>query len=250
MGSQRAGHNWATEMNWLKEIGKRLHNDQGINLKRRYNNCKYICTHISSVQFSCSVMSNSATSWTAAWQAYLSITNSWSLLKLMSIKSVMPSNHLILCCPLLLLPSILPSIRVFSNESSLNECAPGPEEFGQQWSWNYNLWGNTELLHIAHFNRNYIFQLELGFPGGSSGKELTCQCKRRKRCGFHPWVGKIPWRKAWQSTLVLLPGRSHGQRSLVGYSPWGLKESNMTEHLTPHLLICVNSQRFPVDHLS
>ena len=58
MGSQRAGHDWVTEMNWLKEIGKRLHNDQGINLKRRYNNCKYICTHISSVQFSCSVMSN------------------------------------------------------------------------------------------------------------------------------------------------------------------------------------------------
>ena len=54
-----------------------------------------------------------ATPWTAAHQAYLSITNSWSLLKLISIESVMPSNHLILCCPLLLLPSIFPSIRVF-----------------------------------------------------------------------------------------------------------------------------------------
>ena len=60
-----------------------------------------------------------ATPWTAAHQASLSITNSWSLLKLMSIESVMPSNHLILCRPLLLLPSILPSIRVFSNESVL-----------------------------------------------------------------------------------------------------------------------------------
>ena len=60
-----------------------------------------------------------ATPWTAACQASLSIANSWSLLKLMSIKSVMPSNHLILCCPLLLLPSIFPSIRVFSNESVL-----------------------------------------------------------------------------------------------------------------------------------
>ena len=57
-----------------------------------------------------------ATPWTTAWQASLSITNSWSLLKLMSIESVMPSNHLILCLPLFLLPSILPSIRVFSNE--------------------------------------------------------------------------------------------------------------------------------------
>ena len=60
-----------------------------------------------------------ATPWTAAWQASQSITNSWSLRKLMSIESVMPSNHLILCRPLLLLPSILPSIRVFSNESAL-----------------------------------------------------------------------------------------------------------------------------------
>ena len=58
-----------------------------------------------------------ATSWTAARQASLSITNSWSLLKFMSIKLVMPSNHLILCHPLLLLPSIFPSIRVFSNDS-------------------------------------------------------------------------------------------------------------------------------------
>ena len=61
-----------------------------------------------------------ATPWTAAHQASLSITNSWSLLKLMSILSVMPSNDHILCCPLLLLPSIFPSIRVFSNESVLS----------------------------------------------------------------------------------------------------------------------------------
>ena len=60
-----------------------------------------------------------ATPWTAARQVSLSITNSWSLLKLMSIESVMPSNHLIVCCPLPLLPSIFPSIRVFSNESVL-----------------------------------------------------------------------------------------------------------------------------------
>ena len=74
---------------------------------------------INSVQFSCSVMSDSVTPWTAACQAPLSITNSWSLLKLMFIELVMPSNHLILCRPLLLLPSIFPSLRVFSNESVL-----------------------------------------------------------------------------------------------------------------------------------
>ena len=74
---------------------------------------------VTSVQFSRSVVSNSfVTSWTAARQASLFITNSWSLLKLMSIESVMPSNHLILCHPLLL-PSIFSSIRVFSNESAL-----------------------------------------------------------------------------------------------------------------------------------
>ena len=73
----------------------------------------------SSIQLSHSVVSDSATPWIAARQASLSITNSWSLLKLMSIELVRPSNHLTLCHPLLLLPSIFPSIRVFSNESAL-----------------------------------------------------------------------------------------------------------------------------------
>ena len=73
-----------------------------------------------SVQFIHSVVSNSVTQWNAAHQASLSITNSQGLVKLMSIELVIPSNHLILCHPLLLLPSIFPSIRVFSNESSLH----------------------------------------------------------------------------------------------------------------------------------
>ena len=71
-----------------------------------------------------------------------------------------------------------------------------------------------------------------GFPGGTSGKEPTCQCRRNKRCGFDPWVGKIPWKKAWQPTPGFLPGESHGQRSLVGYSPKGCKELDMTEQLS------------------
>ena len=62
-----------------------------------------------------------------------------------------------------------------------------------------------------------------GFPGGASGKEPACQCRRRKRCQFNPWARKIPWRRAWQPTPVFLPGRSHGQRSLEDYSPWGPK---------------------------
>ena len=53
-----------------------------------------------------------------------------------------------------------------------------------------------------------------------------------------PWVGKIPWRRKWQPTLVFLPGEPHGQRSLVGYSPWGLKESDTTERLSIHTYYC------------
>ena len=65
----------------------------------------------------------------------------------------------------------------------------------------------------------YIIYTHIGFPGGATGKEPACQCMRQKRCSFHPWVRKIPWRRAWQPTPVLLPGESHGQRSLAGYSP-------------------------------
>ena len=56
---------------------------------------------------------------------------------------------------------------------------------------------------------------------GYCGKEFACQCRRHKRFGFNPWFGKIPWRRQWQPTPVFLPGESHGQRSLVGYSPYG-----------------------------
>ena len=63
-------------------------------------------------------------------------------------------------------------------------------------------------------------------PGGASGKEFACVCRRRKRRRFNPWVGKIPWRKEWQPTPVLLPGEFQRQRSLAGYSPWGHEESD------------------------
>ena len=67
----------------------------------------------------------------------------------------------------------------------------------------------------------------MGFPSWLSGKESTCQCRRH---GFNPWVRKISWRREWQPTLVFLPGEFHEQRSPAGYSPWGCKESDTTEH--------------------
>ena len=91
-----------------------------------------------------------ATPWTAARQNSLSITNSQSLLKLMSIKLVMPSNHLILCCPLLFLPSILPSIRVFSNESALRVRWP------KYWSFSFNISPSNEYSGPASFRRDWL----------------------------------------------------------------------------------------------
>ena len=73
----------------------------------------------------------------------------------------------------------------------------------------------------------------LGFPGVTSGREPACQCRKRKRRGFDPWVGKVPWRRSWQPTAVFLLGESHRRRSLAGYSPWGHKESDRTAHACP-----------------
>ena len=105
---------------------------------------------IVSVQFCCSVVSDSATSWPAARQAYLSITNSRTFLKLMSIKSVMPSNHLILCHPLLFLPSIFPSIRVFSNESVLRIRWP------KYWSFGFSISPSNEESELISFRIDWL----------------------------------------------------------------------------------------------
>ena len=103
-----------------------------------------------SVQFSCSVVSNSAAPSTAAHQASLSITNSQSLLKLMSIKSVMPSNHLILCRPLLLLPSIFPSIRVFPNESVLRI------RWSKYWNVSFTISPSNEYSRLISFRMDWF----------------------------------------------------------------------------------------------
>ena len=95
-------------------------------------------------------MSNSAFPWTAAHQASLPITNPQSLLKLMSIESVKPTNHLILCHPLLLLPSIFPSIRVFSNESALRIRWP------KFWSFSFSISPSTEYSGLISFRMDWL----------------------------------------------------------------------------------------------
>ena len=106
-------------------------------------------TWISSVQ-SLSHVQQFGTPWTAARWVSLSITNSWSLLKLMSIKQVMPSNHLILCRPLLLLSSILHSIRVFSNESAL--CMRWPK----YWSFSFNITPSSKYSGLISFRMDWL----------------------------------------------------------------------------------------------
>ena len=97
-----------------------------------------------------SVVSDSATPWTAAHQASLSFTNSRSLLKGMSIQPVMPSNHLILCCPLLLLPSIFPSIRVFSIESAFLIRWP------KYWSFGFSISPSNEYSGLISFRIDWF----------------------------------------------------------------------------------------------
>ena len=91
-----------------------------------------------------------ATPWTAACQAFLSITNSQSLLKLMSIEWMMPSNHLVLCCPLLLLPLIFPRIRVFSKESSLHFRWP------KYWSFSFSISPSNEYARLISFKSDWF----------------------------------------------------------------------------------------------
>ena len=109
----------------------------------------------SSLQLSHSVVSDSATPWITAHQASLSITSSWSSHKLTSIESVMPSSHLILCHPLLLLFPIPPSIRVFSNESTLHMRWP------KYWSFSFNISSSKEHLGLISFRMDWLDLLEV-----------------------------------------------------------------------------------------
>ena len=116
---------------------------------------KYFCLWcLSSVQ-SLSCVQLFVTPWIAARQASLSMTNSWSSIKLMSIESVIPSSHLILCCPLLLLPPIPPSIRVFSNESTLRMRWP------KYWSFSFNISPSNEHPGLISFRMDWLDLLEV-----------------------------------------------------------------------------------------
>ena len=87
-----------------------------------------------------------------------------------------------------------------------------------------------------------------GLPRWYNGKQNTCQCRRRKRFRFNPWVGKIPWRRKWQPTLVFLPGKFHGHRGLLGYSPWVRKELDTTEQLSAHTHMCTHTHTHTHTH--
>ena len=85
-----------------------------------------------------------------------------------------------------------------------------------------------DYCSFLSYIRSKSLLVKLSYPWWLRGSSV---CLEFRRPGFNPWVGKIPWRRKWQPTPVLLPGESHGGRSLVGYSPWGHKESDMTERL-------------------
>ena len=87
------------------------------------------------------------------------------------------------------------------------------------------IWSEFCPLSLIPKNMHHGIAVSQGFPGSANGKEPTCQCRRHRRLGFDPWVQKISWRGTWQLSPVFLPGKSHGQRSLAGYSPWSQSQT-------------------------
>ena len=165
----------------------------------------------------------SATPWTAGHQPSQSFTISQSLLKLMSIELVMLFNHLILCHPLLLLPSVFPTIRVFSNKSIL--CIM----WLRYWSFNFSVCPSNEYSGLISFTIDWfdllavqgtlktllqhqssdasiyvymsakdIISTTFWLPWWLNAYRIHLQCRRHRRCGFDPWVRKVPWRRKWQ----------------------------------------------------
>ena len=174
-------------------------------------------TACSAVVQSLSHVSLFATPWTAVCQASLSITNSWSLLKLNPIESVMPSIHLILCHSFLLLPSIFSSIRVFSHESPLNIRRL------KYWSFSFSISPSNEYSRLISFRIDWFDLLAVQLRNLVFFWSIFLE---KLIFLFHsPYVfmhsSTPPQRRQWHPTPVLLPGKSHGRRSLVGCSPWG-----------------------------
>ena len=128
---------------------------------------------------------------------------------------------------------------------------------------------NCHPLLQQYYVNDFISQLEVlkvkervlvpshrsywGFPAGTSGKEPACQCRRCKRLVFDPCIGKIPWRRKWQSTPIFLPGKSHGQRSLESYSPWGRRVKHdwlIWVHTEASTVLCLPSLAVSIFHIS
>ena len=100
--------------------------------------------------------------------------------------------------------------------------------------------------HTNKYTLGYVTRW--AFPGGTSGKEPTCQCRNLKGCGFDPCIWKIPWRRAWQPTPVFLPGEFHGYRSLAGYNPCRPKESDTSEKLCACMHVHTHTQTHTHTH--
>ena len=192
----------------------------------------------------------SVTPWTAAHQASLSITNSWSLLRLMSIESVMPSNHLLLCLPLLLLPSIFPSIRVFSNESAL--CI----RWLKYWSFSFNVSSSNAHPGLISFRMD-LLDLK-SFLRDSQESSLTPQFKSISSLAlsflYSPTLTSIPdyWKNhsfdqtdlCWPSNVsafeyAVLVGHSFSSKKQASYnfmaavtmcSDFGAQENKVCHH--------------------
>ena len=163
-------------------------------------------------------------------QASLSFTNSQSLLKLVSIVSVMTFNHLILCCPLPFPPSIFSSIMGFFNESVLHIRWP------KDWSFSLSISSSNEYSGLISFRLIGLILhpkgLSRGFPNTTAQKY---QFFRAKLLVGHYWATSLSlftfmhWRRTWQPTPVFLTGESQGWGSLVGCRLWGRTELDTTE---------------------
>ena len=118
-----------------------------------------------------------------------------------------------------------------THSSTLAWKIPWTEEPGRLRSMGSQRVGHDWVTSLTHST------LGMGFPGGASGKEPSCQCRRHKRCGFDPWVGKVPRRRAWQPTPVFLPGESPWTEEPGRLGPLGCKELNTSEatgHIGTH----------------
>ena len=171
--------------------------------------CVCVCVHVCSSVQSLTRVLLFETPWTAACQASLSITNSQSLLKLMSIKSVMPSGHLILCCPLLLLPTIAPSIRVFSSESALRMRWP------EYWSFSFSISPSNEHPGLISFRTDWLHL-------------LAVQGTLKSLLQHHSSKASVLQRSAFFTVQLLHPCMTNGKT--IALTRWTFIGKVMSQH--------------------